>query len=171
MGIAALINEVRNAENPSLRQGHFYRALAEALTGLDQSVNSLERQLLTAASSSSSTSSSGTPASSPDLTFLEVPYAASITPAWQDNNQIIRVQLTGNLSVAFPTNMSDGRRLRFIFEADGSNRNVTLNSSWYNMPASLAPIVVLANTYTYIEFTQFDLTNGRCLSIVQNHLV
>ena len=170
MEIGALITGLRNAENYALRGRQFYSDLAEALNGLNLSVKELSKQYLRLAGQSSGGASSNTGSSeSSDLSILDVTYAAAITPSWQANNQIIRVQCTGNLSVAFPTNMSNGRRLRFLFEADGTPRQVTLNSSWYNMPAALTPIALAANTNCYIEFVQLDLTNGRCTSIVQGH--
>jgi hypothetical protein len=76
---------------------------------------------------------------------------------------------TGNVSVAYPTNMADGRRLRLLFEADGSPRNITLNSSWYNAPAARTPVALNANSYFYAEFTQLDILNGRWLSEIFNY--
>lgn len=169
MEIAALITSIRNAANAPFRSSQFYSDLSEALTGLNLGISTLASQIAKLPTTPNTTANTGAPEST-DLSFLDVPYAATLDPSWQSNNQIIRIICTGNLTLNFPTNMSNGRRLRFCLESDGFIRNVTFGSSWYNAPAALSPLVLAANTNTYIEFVQLDLTNARCTSLVRDHL-
>jgi hypothetical protein len=58
-------------------------------------------------------------------TIAVITYAATVTPN-ANNGNIQRCTLTGNLTVAAPTNPVDGQQIIFEFLASGAARTVTL---------------------------------------------
>jgi lysophospholipase L1-like esterase len=104
----------------------------------------------------SNTSDANKPVSTAQATAIRtksittITYAATITPNAASGN-IQRVTLTGNTTVAVPTNPVDGQQIMFEFFASGADRTVTLTTGTtgsfkFGTTITTLPVVTSATT-------------------------
>ncbi|MFH2142805.1 MAG: hypothetical protein ABIJ97_10300, partial [Bacteroidota bacterium] len=85
-------------------------------------------------------------------TLQTLTYAASVTPDLSLGN-IVKINLTGNLEVANPANLTTGQRVCIYLIADGTNRDITWGTQW-----ETAGFTLTANLQTMIEFVAVTST-------------
>lgn len=84
---------------------------------------------------------------------VAIAYAATVTPDLSDGNVFVIGTLTGNVTIANPTNLVDGKTFRMLVTQDGTgSRTITLGNKFLKVgtPSTTASYIDLW-TCTYVE--------------------
>lgn len=99
--------------------------------------------------------------STPSMAFTTLTYASTLTIDSSSGSNF-RCSLTGDVTIALPTNPTDGASINLWLTASGANRNVTLNAGIVIPTSSVytSPITITSGKKARYKLQYDSVLNG-----------